>query len=289
MIDEIRKDGGEREHAAAMLEQAIVLLRSAGKLLSGQSEASTESTIQEQRTGTAEETATIAVYWAGCGGLATLARRLGTRVDKIGTSTEADLADRLHVIGRDEYGACTRDANGTLVKESGFGRWVAQAIGVTRIPTDQAITVRTRTIEVSLPMGLSRRAFDCALQEGLAEWALEVRHAGVQRLTAYSIGTTRLSRAGELYAGLDPRRDGDRLLTIIETIISRHRARGVAAAKGKPAAVREVTPSEGLHPTKKPRRSTATPALSMSAASRRAMLARLSVEASARGRRSGRP
>ncbi len=66
------------------------------------------------------------VYVLGCPGLQELAQLLDLPLFKIGT-TEGSLQDRLHELGRDNYGASYRTPTG-LVREPGFGpgMWVAE-------------------------------------------------------------------------------------------------------------------------------------------------------------------
>ena len=198
----------------------------------------------------------IQVYWIGCAGLQRAARRLGpeVRIDRIGTSTEPDLVDRLSAAAADAYGSWTRDGGGRLVQEPGFTAWMMQTIRTTRGSTDPAITVKTRSIAVALPEGLSRRSFDRALHVALEGWGLARAHPGAQRFTNYSVGVDRMSRAIELYTGLDPRSDGDRLLAMVEGILATHRARRprteAAAVPSQPSLLPDAQPS----PVPKPRR-----------------------------------
>ena len=190
----------------------------------------------------------VHVYWAGCAGLARLAAELPDaegyrrskrdvamlRVDKIG-STSLTLKDRLRLLGSDEYGAWSYDAWGQPRKASGFRGWMAQAIHTTRGSIDEAVTVSTRSIDVRLPTGMSRRAFESRLQEELAAWSFSQQFPDLKRYTSYSFGSgspvrgvasaegSRVSEATELYAGLDPCRDGDRLLIIVESLLKAHR------------------------------------------------------------------
>ncbi len=71
------------------------------------------------------------VYVLGCPGLQELAQLLDLPLFKIGT-TEGSLQDRLHELGRDNYGASYRTPTG-LVREPGFGpgTWVAEQTPLT--------------------------------------------------------------------------------------------------------------------------------------------------------------
>lgn len=164
----------------------------------------------------------ITVYWVGCAGLGRLAHDvLGDTIYKIGSTTEAKLEDRLDIIGRDEYGAYSYGESRDLEKEPGFQRWIAHAIHTRRGSYDPSIMVATRSINIIRPATLDRRTFDAALSRALAPWNLQRTHPSIERYTKASIGTDRITRATELYVGLDPRRDGNRLLEIVEDIMAR--------------------------------------------------------------------
>ena len=85
-----------------------------------------------------------------------------------------------------------------------------------------AISAKTRTIEILLPPGMSRRQFDRALHIALSSWSLADRYPDRARYTRYSMGADRMSRARGIYVGLDPRHDGDRLLALVEGILADH-------------------------------------------------------------------
>ena len=227
-----------------------------------------------------DESEMIQVYWVGCAGLSRLAKRLGTgvRIDRIGTSTERDLNNRLSAAAADAYGSWTRDAGGRLVQEPGFTAWVMQVIGTTRGSIVEGVTVKTRSLVVRLPDGMTRRSFDRALHIALEPWTLARTHPTAARFTNYSVGVDRMSHAIELYCGLDPRRDGDRLLGLVEGILAAHR--------GRPSSmVTEVAPAsprlicDALPDTMPPRRGR------MSVAQLRAMRKRLAQTSSGGGRR----
>ena len=183
----------------------------------------------------------IQIYWAGCKGLAELARRLASSavansnksaglgiVSKIGL-TQEKLEERLLVLGHDKYGSVHRE-DGREIARPGFERWVAQAIHVSREPRDAAIAMTARTIDVVLPPGMTRRQLDLGLRKALAPYILDAY--GVECFTNYS-GLDRLSRATELVIGPDPR-DADFLLEIVEKILADHR---IHVAHGASAAV----------------------------------------------------
>ncbi|MCX8255321.1 MAG: hypothetical protein OTI36_15170 [Beijerinckiaceae bacterium] len=175
----------------------------------------------------------ISVIWVSCAGLSALAKELGaSRVDKISTTTECNLSSRLAILGRDQYGATIRDANGRTRTQSGYQRWIAQAIHVTRPAVEPGIRVRTRSIAFDRPSTMTRRCFDTELRRELGEWTLEHRYPSAKRYTDYK-DLARLSRATEFVVGLDPRTDGDKLLESIERILARHRRRQ-AGVGGRP-------------------------------------------------------
>ena len=145
--------------------------------------------------------------------------------------TEGTLEDRLDTVGRDRYGAIHRGADGQMIERPGFDRWVTQAIHVSREPSDAAIAITARTIDVVLPSGMTRRQLDLGLRKGLAAFALDTV-AGVECFTAYS-GIDRLSRATELVIGPDPRH-GDVLLGIVEAILADHRANEMGRPRQAP-------------------------------------------------------
>ena len=126
-----------------------------------------------------------------------------------------------------------------------------QAIPTTRPSLDPAVVARTRTVEISLPEGMTRRGFDRALHVALSPWSLASRHPDQARYTCYSMGADRMSRAIELYAGLDPRHDGNRLLGIVERILQMHREKHgtIARAPGRPA---KTARDRGENARKKP-------------------------------------
>ena len=187
---------------------------------------------------------TTQVYWLGCRGLADLSASLLGKppVARIGCSTERHIEVRLRAAAADAYGSWSRDETGELRESPGFTRWVMQAIPTTRPSLDPAVVARTRTLEVSLPVGMTRRGFDRALHIALSPWSLASRHPDQARYTCYSMGVDRMSRAIELYAGLDPRHDGDRLLGIVELILQTHREKkeAIASTPGRPAEPREI-------------------------------------------------
>ena len=166
------------------------------------------------------------VYWLGSAGLAKLSADLpgSPPVARIGCSVEPDIGHRLCSASSDGYGSWSRDVAG-FREELGFRSWVMQAILTTRVSSDSSIVPKTRTIEVLLPRDMSRRRFDRALHLALASWSLSDRYPERTRYTLYSMGADRMSRAREIYVGLDPRHDGDRLLTLVEGILEAHRHR----------------------------------------------------------------
>ena len=218
----------------ALLDQAIALLNQVKneKYVSVcQTDKAANPSRTESLPGQPTRTALARIYWAGCRGLADLSRELGTgqRVDKLGISTEEKLNDRLAILGQDRYGAIERAPDGRMVERSGFDRWIAQALHITRPPRHPAIAVTARTIDVTLTAGMTRRQLDYGLRKGLAPYAADQR--GIERFTAYS-GVDRISRATELVFGLDPRRDGNLLLEIVEAILNQHDA--VTASRYQP-------------------------------------------------------
>lgn len=192
----------------------------------------------------AEPSRTMQVYWLGCRGLADLSASLPGEppVARIGCSTERDIEVRLRAAAADAYGSWSRNGTGLLRQSPGFSRWVMQAIPTTRPSLDPAVVARTRTLEISLPEGMTRRGFDRALHVALSPWSLASRHPDQARYTCYSMGADRMSCAIELYAGLDPRHDGDRLLAIVERILQMHREKhgSIARAPGGAAQPRET-------------------------------------------------
>ena len=192
----------------------------------------------------AEPDRTMQVYWLGCRGLADLSLSLPGKpsVARIGCSTERDIEVRLRAAAADAYGLWSRDQLGELRESPGFSRWVMQASPTTRPSLDPAVVARTRTLEISLPEGMTRRGFDRALRVALSPWSLASRHPDQARYTCYSMGADRMSRAIEVYAGLDPRHDGDRLLGIVERILQMHREKHgtIARPPGRPAKPREI-------------------------------------------------
>lgn len=160
---------------------------------------------------------TIFVYWAGCRGLADLAKSLGQRVTKIGTTNDDNLEGRLKILGKDQYGAL-RLNEADAKAEAGFDNWMCFAFPVSRDPRFKEIEVSARSIKIVLPHGVTRRTFDNMLHAALCPWRLDRRHPAAKRWTAYRIGGVRISQAMEFYVGLDPRKDGNVLLGIVETI-----------------------------------------------------------------------
>jgi hypothetical protein len=217
-----------------LLDQAIELLGQAqelGKTISSQVSYKAAPPTMACFPIKVEEIRVARVYWAGSRGLADLSRELGTgqRVDKIGISTEIRLDDRLAILGQDRYGSIRMTPDGTMVEHRGFERWIAQAIHITRPPRRPEITISARTIDVGLPEGLTRRQFDIGLRRGLSAYAAEKQ--GVRCFTSYS-GVDRVSRATEFVVGLDPRRNGDLLLEIVEAVLDAHGAGAVRADFG---------------------------------------------------------
>ncbi len=216
----------------------------------------------------AEPGRTMRVYWLGCRGLADLSASLpGTPpVARIGCSTERDIEVRLRAAAADAYGSWSRDVTGELRDNPGFSRWVMQAIPTTCPSHDPAVVARTRSLEIVLPDGMTRRGFDRALHVALSPWSLASLHPDQARYTCYSMGGNRMSRAIELYAGLDPRCDGDRLLGIVEHILQAHREKEKPGGSRPPAKPHLAAGrTRGTHSSRAP----------MSAAQVAAMQARL--------------
>lgn len=207
-----------QEDVATLIDQAVDLLETI-RHLSAPTPIVAETSIGSD---------IISVVWVSAQGLAHLAQKLGVpRVDKISTTTEHNIADRLSVLGRDRYGSLTKSPSGEFCLQPGFERWIAQAIHVTRPSKDSSIRVRPRSIAFARPATLPRRMFDLDLRRRLGSWALEKRYPNEKRYTHY-VDLDRVSLAQELVVGLDPRRDGDRLLEIVEEILSDHKRGGRA-------------------------------------------------------------
>ncbi len=231
----------ELEATIKSLQQHLERLRGA------QSDNDARNAVVESAVATqsdAELGRTMQVYWLGCRGLADLSASLPGKppIARIGCSTERDIGVRLRAAAADAYGSWSRDRSGELRESPGFSRWVMQAIPTTRPSLDPAVVARTRTLEIGLPDGMTRRGFDRALHVALSPWSLASRHPDQARYTCYSMGVDRMSRAIELYTGLDPRIDGDCLLGIVEHILQMHREKhgAIARAPGTPAKPRET-------------------------------------------------
>ena len=162
------------------------------------------------------------------------------RIARIGCSTEANIDVRLCSAKADAYGSWSKDKFGALREAPGFTRWVMQAIPVTRASMEPTVVTKTRTIEIMLPKSMSRRQFDGRLHAALAGWSLADQNPQQARFTKYSMGADRISLAREFYIGLDPREDGDRLLSIVEDIVREHRAKQYRDVAGPPLGPAEI-------------------------------------------------
>lgn len=291
-------DQNDPKTLEALISRMRETLGFAESLLEPKDDESSEPTFDQRgdpKLASEMTTTRMLVYWIGCAGLQTAAQRLGPgqRIDRIGCTTERDLADRLSATSADAYGSWARDATGVLASEPGFERWIMQRIGATRGALDPAVMVRTRSIEIQLPAGMTRRWFDRALHTALSPWCLATRIPAATRYTRYSVGVERMSKALELYVGLDPRYDGDRLLALVEKILKSYRAKAaqshpdarsapvpkscatMARAIGGPARETKSLDQERVAPSRLPVAKTRLRIQTMSPAQRRAMRARL--------------
>ncbi len=176
------------------------------------------------------------VYVLGCPGLQELAQLLDLPLFKIGT-TEGSLQDRLHELGRDNYGASYRTPTG-LVREPGFGpgMWVAEQTPLTlELSPLSPVHPSVRAIGARLPKGLSYAAFEKRFSAEIGKASLGriisspagralclgrgVDPARFRRVTEYQFGSdVRLSSEEELTV-FRPRSESDRLVAIVEKII----------------------------------------------------------------------
>ncbi len=176
-------DQNDPKTLEALISRMRETLGFAESLLEPKDDESSEPTFDQRgdpKLASEMTTTRMLVYWIGCAGLQTAAQRLGPgqRIDRIGCTTERDLADRLSATSADAYGSWARDATGVLASEPGFERWIMQRIGATRGALDPAVMVRTRSIEIQLPAGMTRRWFDRALHTALSPWCLATRIPG---------------------------------------------------------------------------------------------------------------
>lgn len=197
------------------------------------------------------------VYVAGCGdtlkapdqptGLHGLARRFALPLFKISATASENALARIEDINLERY-AGMYEAEAGLVCDQGYDNWRLVLIHPSRKPMPGApVEARPRVIRVVLPRGLSLIAFEKELHERLSPAALGRwisssvgrRHCTLlgadpreaMRLTGYNTGESdRVSRADELYI-FKPRRDGGRLLTIVECIVHEFVVRTAAARR----------------------------------------------------------
>ncbi len=177
------------------------------------------------------------IYCLGCPGTQALAKALGLPLFKIGTTTTS-IQQRLDELGRDAYGSCYKTADGTILRESGFGRrlWVAEQLPNTdNLSPLSPVHPSVRAIGVRLPVGLTgammeRRVATEVAKAGLGQIIRSAagqalcRDRGVdparcRRWTEYRFGPdTRPSEEEELTI-FRPRSESDRLVAIAEKII----------------------------------------------------------------------
>ena len=179
------------------------------------------------------------VYVLGCPGIQELAQLLALPIFKIGT-TEGSLQDRLHELGRDNYGASYRTPTG-LVREPGFGpgMWVAEQTPLTLdLSPLSPVHPSVRAIGVRLPKGLSYAAFEKRFSAEIAKASLSkiinspggralcadraVDPARCRRITEYKFGSDVRLSSGEELTVFRPRSESDRLVAIAEKIIVEH-------------------------------------------------------------------
>lgn len=185
------------------------------------------------------------VYVAGSGetlaaaenqtGLHGLGQRFVLPLFKISATSSDNPMDRIDDINIERY-AGVYEAEGGLASDPGFDKWRLVLIHPSRKPLPGApIEARPRVVRVRLPQGLSVIAFEKELHERLRtaelrNWIASPagrRHCAAlgrdpreaMRLTSYNGGEgDRVSRADEIYI-FKPRRDGGRLLSIVEHIV----------------------------------------------------------------------
>lgn len=185
------------------------------------------------------------VYVAGSGdtlaatnhptGLHGLGRRFALPLYKISGTSSENAIDRIEDINVERY-ASVFEAEAGLASDLGYDKWRLVLIHPSRRPLEGApIETRPRVLRVRLPQGLSLIAFEKELHERLRSAELRSwiasqvgrRHCAALgrdpreaiRLTSYNGGEDdRVSRADEIYI-FKPRRDGGRLLSIVEHII----------------------------------------------------------------------
>lgn len=195
------------------------------------------------------------VYVAGSGdtlkapdqptGLHGLARRFALPLFKISATASENALARIEDINLERYAGMYEAESGPAC-DPGYDNWRLVLIHPSRKPMPGApIDARPRVVRVVLPQGLSLIAFEKELHERLspaalgrwissptgrkhcADLGLDPREA--MRLTGYNTGEAdRVSRADELYV-FKPRRDGGRLLTIVEHIVHDFVVRDAAA------------------------------------------------------------
>lgn len=185
------------------------------------------------------------VYVAGSGdtlaatyhptGLHGLGRRFALPLFKISATSSENAIDRIEDINVERY-ASVYESEAGLASDLGYDKWRLVLIHPSRRPLQGApIEARPRVLRVRLPQGLSLIAFEKELHERLRSAELRSwiasragqRHCAAlgrdpreaMRLTSYNGGEDdRVSRADEIYI-FKPRRDGGRLLSIVEHIV----------------------------------------------------------------------
>lgn len=185
------------------------------------------------------------VYVAGCGdtlratdhptGLHGLGRRFAMPLFKISATSSENAIDRIEDLKIERY-ASVYEAEAGLASNRGYDKWRLVLIHPSRRPLQGApVEARPRVLRVRLPRGLSIIAFEKELHERLREAALRSwiatpegsKHCAAlgrdpreaMRMTSYNGGESdRVSRADEIYI-FKPRRDGGRLLSIVERIV----------------------------------------------------------------------
>lgn len=185
------------------------------------------------------------VYVAGSGetlaatahptGLHGLGQRFALPIFKISATSSDNPMDRIEDINIERY-AGVYEAEGGLASDPGYDKWRLVLIHPSRKSLQGApIEARPRVLRVRLPQGLSVIAFEKELHQRLRSAELRnwiASRAGrkhcaalgrdpreAMRLTCYNGGEhDRVSRADEIYI-FKPRRDGGRLLSIVEHIV----------------------------------------------------------------------